>query len=71
MPQASVASVHDTWIGSSPTQYPQYTANHPSMYHYPVPVPMPSHTNAWPTISPPTSNSVTSPYPFMLKVLTA
>ena len=73
MPQASVASVHNTWIGSSPTQYPQYTANHPSMYHYPVPVPiyMPSYTNAWPTISPPASNSVISPYPFMLKVLTA
>ena len=66
---ASVASVHNTWIGSNSAQYPQYT--NPSMFHYPVPVPMPLYTNAWPTVSPPASNSVISPYPFMLKVLTA
>ena len=68
MPAASVASVHNTWIGSNSTQYPQYT--NPSMFHYPVPVPMPLYTNTWPTVSPPASNSVISPYPFMLKVLT-
>ena len=69
MPAASVASVHNNWIGSNSAQYPQYT--NPFMFHFLVPVPMPSYTNAWPTVSPPASNSVISPYPFMLKVLTA